>query len=74
MNSFIEIKYFHPTLKIGLENIRSAWLLSDIKNPVALKTICYQGNLYYRMPQSGKKISYKTLKAGLIKKVIRITL
>jgi len=31
MKLSIEIKYLHPQLKIGLENIKEAWLLSDIK-------------------------------------------
>jgi len=44
MKFTIEIKYFHPQLMIGLENIKEAGLLIDIKNPVALKTIIHQGN------------------------------
>ena len=32
MRFLIEIKYFHPELKIGLENIKVAWLLTDIKD------------------------------------------
>jgi hypothetical protein len=74
MKFSIEIKYFHPQLKIGLENIKEAWLLSDIKNPIELKTIIHQGNLYYRIPNSGQRISYRILKKGLIKKKIRIPL
>jgi len=74
MKFIIEIKYFHPELSIGLENIRSAWLLSDIKHPVELKTILHQGLLSYRLPVSGKRISYRTLKKKLIKKKIVIHL
>ena len=74
MKFTIEIKYFHPQLMIGLENIKGAWLLFDIKNPVELKTIMHQGNLYYRMPNTGKRISYRTLKKGLVKKKITIRL
>jgi hypothetical protein len=59
---------------IGLENIKEACLLFDIKKPVELKTIIYQVNLYYRMPNSGKRISYRTLKKGLVKKNIVIRL
>ncbi|HEX6849675.1 MAG TPA: hypothetical protein VF144_21960 [Chitinophagaceae bacterium] len=72
MKISIEIKYYHPELKIGLENIRQAWLLADPKNPPELKTVIYQGNLYYRIPSSGKRISYRKLKKGLIKKTVRI--
>ena len=74
MKFTIEIKYFHPQLKIGLENIKEAWLLLDIKNPIELKTIIHQGGLYYRIPNSGKRISYRILKKGLIKKNIHIPL
>ena len=74
MKLSIQIKYLHPQLKIGLENIKEAWLLSDIKNPVELKTIIHQGNLYYRIPNTGKRIRYRTLKKGLIKKNICIPL
>jgi hypothetical protein len=70
----IEIKYFHPVLKIGLENIKDAWLLTDLKNPIELKTIIHQGNLYYRLPGSGKRISYRALKKGLVKKMLSIPL
>ena len=72
MKLSIEIKYFHPGLKIGLENIRDAWLLTDVKDPKKLQTIIHQGNLYYRIPGSGKRISYRTLKKGLIKKSFSI--
>lgn len=72
MKFAIEIKYYHPVLKIGLKNIKEAWLLPDINNPVELKTIIYQGNLYYRLPGSGKRISYRSIKKGLIKKKIVI--
>ena len=39
MKFSIEIKYYHPELKIGLENIKEAWLLSDMKHPIELKTV-----------------------------------
>lgn len=74
MKFSIEIKYYHPSLKIGLENIKEAWLLLDIKDPIELKTVIHQGNLYYRLPNSGRRISYRTLKRGLIKKNISIML
>jgi hypothetical protein len=64
------IKYFHPVYNIGLEDIRNAWLLD--KPPVKLKTTIYRGNLVFRIPGSGKRISYLTLKKGLVKKTIVI--
>ncbi len=74
MNHLIEIKYFNPGLSIGLENIQNAWLLSGDREPLKLKTIIHQGLLSYRLPVSGKRISYKTLKKGLIKKKIILRL
>jgi hypothetical protein len=74
MKFLIEIKYLHPEFNIGLENIRSAWLLSNTNHPVELKTIIHQNLLSYRLPVSGRRISYCTLKKGLIKKKIVIHL
>lgn len=66
------IKYFHPAFQIGLEDPRNAWLFSEGKTPIKLNAIIYQGQLYYRLPVSGKRISYKILKRGLIRKQIII--
>ncbi|MGQ0738068.1 MAG: hypothetical protein ACT4OJ_03320 [Bacteroidota bacterium] len=74
MKFIIGIKYFHPRLQIGLEDIRNAWLISEKKEPVQLKTVIHQGRLHYRLPQSGKRISYRTLKKGLVKKKMNIRL
>ena len=64
----IIIKYYHPDYNIGLEDIRNAWLLQQ--SPVKLTTAIYRGNLIFRIPGSGKRISYRTLKKGLVKKTI----
>jgi len=74
MKHSIEIKYYHPILRIGLEDVRNAWLLSRDSKPIQLKATIHQGLLSYRIPISGKRISYKTLKKGLIKKNIMIQL
>jgi hypothetical protein len=66
----IEIKHIHPELGVGLQNIRAAWLLTSV--PVKLTTSLHRGNLIYRWPGTGKRISYQTLKKGLIKKKIII--
>ena len=74
MKLFITIKYFHPSLNIGLEGVRNAWLLYGNQPPIQLKTVIHQGHLHYRLPVSGKRISYRSLKKGLIKKQITIHL
>lgn len=66
MRTPVCIKYFHPKYCIGLEDVRNAWLLREGQEPVKLKTIIYQGQLTYRLPVSGKRISYLTLKKELI--------
>jgi hypothetical protein len=62
----------HPVYNIGLQDIRNAWLLN--KPPMKLTTTTYRGNLIF-LPiaigtGSGKLISYRTLKKGLVKKTI----
>ena len=64
----IQLNYFHPILKIGVEDVRNVWLLGD--SPVKLTTCIHRGALVFRWPVSGKRVSYKTLKKGLIKKNI----
>lgn len=66
----VTIKYFHPILGIGIQDIRNVWLLSD--PPVKLPVTLHRGSLAYRLPGSRRRISYRTLKKGLIKKNIVI--
>lgn len=66
----IRIKYFHPVLKLGMQDIRNVWLLEA--RPVRLVSAIHRGNLVFRLPVSGKRISYATLKKGLIKKNLLI--
>ena len=66
----IIIQYYHPSLKIGLQDIRNAWMIAD--KPFKLTTSLHRGRLVFRVPGSGKRISYLTLKKGLIKKRIVI--
>jgi hypothetical protein len=72
MNLFetITIRYYNPELKIGLQDVRNAWLLSE--QPIKLSCAFHQGKLIYRIPVSQKRISYRTLKKGLVKKEIII--
>jgi hypothetical protein len=74
MRFSISIKYYYPGLQIGLEDIKNAWFLPVSGVPVKLNTIVYQGQLTYRFPSSGKRISYRQLKKGLIRKDIFIRL
>lgn len=53
---------------LGMEDIKNVWLLCD--KPIKLQTVVHRGSLVYRIPFSGKRISYKKLKKGLIKKTV----
>lgn len=66
----IKIKYVSPSLNLGMEDIKNVWILSPV--PVKLAATVHQGNLMYRWPGTGKRISYQTLKKGLIKKQLII--
>jgi hypothetical protein len=68
MYSEVILKYFNPLLKIGMQDIRQVWLLSN--EPVKLITTVHQGNLVYRIPGTRRRISYRSLKKGLVKKTI----
>ena len=70
MYQYIQLKHFNPELNLGLEDIKSAWLLTAV--PVKLKATVHRGNLVFRFPGSGKRISYSTIRKGLIKKRIVI--
>lgn len=61
----IHIRHVHRGLNIGLEDLRHAWLLEDPLMPVGISV--YRGQLTYRLPRSGKRVSYKALKKGLVK-------
>jgi len=67
LDHLITIRYFNPILNIGLQDVRNAWYLTH-QTPIQLTTIIYQGALYFRFPGTGKRVSYKRLKKGLIKK------
>ncbi len=64
--------YYHPVLNIGVQDIRNVWLLNDV--PVKLALALHRGSLVFRLPGSGKRVSYHTLKRGLIKKTFIISL
>lgn len=67
MSETIMIRYFHPVYNLGMVDIRNVWLLGS--QPVRINTALHRGALVFRLP-GGKRISYRTLKKGLIKKTI----
>jgi hypothetical protein len=48
----IRIKYFHPDLKLGFQDIRNVLLMDTA--PVKLASSLHRGNLVFRMNVSGK--------------------
>ena len=67
----VVINFYNPALKIGLEDIRNAWLL-DGDNSAKLNAQVHRGALLYRLPGSGKRISLTMLKDELVKRKITI--
>lgn len=72
MAAFLTLKYYHPVLNIGMHDIKNVWLLQS--PPVQLQPVLHRGALYYRLPISGKRISYQQLKKGLVKQTIQLAL
>ncbi len=68
----LTINYFHPSRNLGVTDIRNIWLLAN--PPIKLKTELHRGSLVFRLPGSDKRISYHTIKKGLIKKKMIIRL
>lgn len=66
----IIIKHVNPELQIGMQDIRNVRLLD--KTPLKLITTLHRGSLVFRIPGTRKRVSYKKLKTGLIKKQVII--
>lgn len=66
----IKIKFIHQQHNLGFEEARKLWLLTA--NPVLLPVSVYRGNLCYRLPGTGRRLSYRQLKKGWVKKEFNI--
>lgn len=62
-------KYWNPLLNIAMADRQ---LVYQFPKKIQMLREVYRGELYYRVPGSSKRISYKQLKRGLIKKQIII--
>jgi hypothetical protein len=65
----IRINYFNPVLQIGLTSWREAWLLTG-KYPEKLYTELYRNCLVFRIGGCNRRISYRSLKKGMVKKAL----
>lgn len=71
MEQKIVLTFLNPQLQIALEDWRTVYLLKpDI---IPLTPEVYKGNLVYRTRGSSKRISYRQIKKGLIRKRIVVT-
>ena len=70
MYLIISCHYYHPGLNIAMQDVRNVWLLQT--PPLKLTTATHRGTLVYRHPQTGRRISYRTLKKGLLKQTITL--
>ena len=66
----VKFTYYNPVLKIAFNNWRQVYLVKD--PPVLLKPVIHRGALVYRLPDTGKRISYKKLKQGMVNREISI--
>jgi hypothetical protein len=62
----VQLKYINERLHIGMVNWKEVYLLSP--QVVAFQVEVDRGRLIYRLKGSTKRISYTTLKQGLIRK------
>lgn len=71
MEQKVKLNYLNPRLNIGMADIRHVYLLKP--HTTLLKAEVYRGKLVYRAKGSNRRISYNTLKQGLVKKTIWIS-
>ena len=70
MQQEIKLNYFNEELKIGLVSWREAYQLFPAVRPLNLET--YRGRIIHRLKGSSKRVSYKRMKKGLVKKSLII--
>lgn len=66
MEQKTELLYFNPKLNIGMKNWRQVYLLHP-KVELLIPEV-YKGNLVYRQKGTHKRIPYRQIKTGLVKK------
>jgi len=65
----IVLKYWNPQYKIAFAGWQTVY---QFPQKIKMLSEVYRGELYYRIPGSSKRTSYKQLKRGLQKKQIII--
>jgi hypothetical protein len=69
------LKYYHPAFRVGMANWKTVFECDENgQHPVQLHVELYRGALVYRKPGCNKRIGYRLLKNGWIKKTIHILL
>lgn len=58
------LKYWNAQLQIGMADWKNVY---QFPQQQLMQTEIHQGNLYYRLKGSSKRISYNQIKAGLVK-------
>ena len=64
----VQFKYYNPGLNIAFTNWREVYLVQE--PPVLLKPEIHRSSLVYRLPETGRRISYKKITQGLLKQNI----
>lgn len=70
----IKLRYYHPGLKVAFENWKEIYLIGEGQYFELLSTEVYQGQLVYRVKGSSKRITWRRIKKGLLKKEVLLYL
>jgi hypothetical protein len=69
----IYLQYYNEQLKVGLADWKTVFLFeANGQEPIQLLPEFHRGQLVYRGCGKSKRISYRQIKKGLIKKVTNI--
>jgi hypothetical protein len=68
----IHLKHINKALNIGLVNWKEVYLLEP--EALQLHPEVHKGRLTYRARGSSRRYSYTTIKEGLVKKSLRLTI
>ncbi|RXK62071.1 hypothetical protein ESA94_03405 [Lacibacter luteus] len=74
IQQIIKLSYYNPELKIAFSQWRELYLLKGANDFELLSTEVYQGQLVYRSKGSHKRISWTSIKKGLLKKEVLLYL
>ncbi len=70
----IQLRYYNPGLQIAFSNWKEMYFVKASNEFEMLSTEVYQGQLVYRYKGSDKRIIWRRIKKGLLKKEVLLYL